>query len=539
MNFKKFLPIFAVLMLMILSMGAVSAADVSNQQVGVASGQVKKYVETEAELPSTVTVGSENVTSPQFLYLLTKSTTNVNSGSSSSITIKNLAVPSKPSESVKSGTLTKSQYITVANSINQFINTNGRLPNFANTNLGTMRYETLTYTYSSIMNFYNTNKRLPNYVSVKPWSTISKPTPPTPGTGVSPTQIAKSASSVKSFMESNDHLPSTVTVGSQTVTSPQFLYLLTKGTVNLNSGSSSNIAIKNVANPTKPSESAKSGTLTKSDYVKIANSIAIYITKNNRAPNYASSKLGNIRYDSLVYTFSNIMSFYNTKNRLPNYVESKPWSSESYGPPAKLNGTVKYTSTLLGENSYGYVVKASSYGSGTNKVAIITGVHPLEVQAHIAMLNAIDALHSSMKNVKIDVFAVVVYDGSDYALGRSRGQDLANKYVVPNIGSSYKLVIDTHSHRGLGSYTSANFMFAPYADTKSKSYANQIIGLTNGNLEYLNIEDGTSPQYVTIPIAKKGIPTLIYEQYLNQPNYAKVLYNNALQVVKSVNTIFA
>ena len=82
-------------------------------------------------------------------------------------------------------------------------------------------------------------------------------------------------------------------------------------------------------------------------------------------------------------------------------------------------------------------------------------------------------------------------------------------------------------------------MFAPYADTKSKSYANQIIGQTNGNLEYLNIEDGTSPQYVTIPIAKKGIPTLIYEQYLNQPNYAKVLYNNALQVVKSVNTIFA
>jgi len=536
---KKIILFLATLLVAVILSGAVSAADVSNQQVGVASGQVKKYVETEASLPSAVTVGSENVTSPQFLYLLTKSTTNVNSGISSSIAIKNLAVPSKPSESVKSGTLTKSQYITLANSINQFINTNGRLPNFANTNLGTMRYETLTYTYSSIMNFYNTNKRLPNYVSVKPWSTISKPTPPTPGTGVSPTQIAKSASSVKSFMESNDHVPSTVKVGSQTVTSPQFLYLLTKGTVNLNSGSSSNIAIKNVANPTKPSESAKSGTLTKSDYVKIANSIAIYITKNNRAPNYASSKLGNIRYDSLVYTFSNIMSFYNTKNRLPNYVESKPWSSESYGPLGKLNGTVKYTSTLLGENSYGYALKLSSYGSGTNKVAIIIGVHPQEVQAHIAMLNAIDSLHSSMKNVKIDVFAVVVKDGSDYALGRSRGQDLANKYVVPNIGSSYKLVIDTHSHRGLGSYTSANFMFAPYADTKSKSYANQIIGQTNGNLEYLNIEDGTSPQYVTIPIAKKGIPTLIYEQYLNQPNYAKVLYNNALQVVKSVNTIFA
>ncbi len=99
---KKIILFLATLLVAVILSGAVSAADVSNQQVGVASGQVKS-METEASLPSAVTVGSENVTSPQFLYLLTKSTTNVNSGISSSIAIKNLAVPSKPSESVKSG----------------------------------------------------------------------------------------------------------------------------------------------------------------------------------------------------------------------------------------------------------------------------------------------------------------------------------------------------------------------------------------------------------------------------------------------------
>jgi len=173
--------------------------------------------------------------------------------------------------------------------------------------------------------------------------------------------------------------------------------LLAKGTVNTNSGNTNSIAIRSVVKPTSPSETAKSGTLTKSEYVNIANSIINYITKNKKAPNYATSKLGNIRYESLVYTYSKILSYYNSNGKLPSSVSVKPWSSSSYGPPAKLNGTVKYTSTLLGENSYGYVLKLSSFGSGTNKVAIIIGVHPQEVQTHIAMLNAIDALHSKLK----------------------------------------------------------------------------------------------------------------------------------------------
>ncbi|UTB33031.1 MAG: hypothetical protein NKF70_01795 [Methanobacterium sp. ERen5] len=177
-------------------------------------------------------------------------------------------------------------------------------------------------------------------------------------------------------------------------------------------------------------------------------------------------------------------------------------------------------------------------------MAIIIGVHPLEVQTHIAMLNAIYALSKSLNNVQITVFDVIVYNGDNYNTGRSQGQTLANKYVVPNIGTSYKLVMDVHGNTGRGGevYSGCpNFVFAPLQDTKSNTYASKIVNSkynTNGNLINHYVK-GTSPIYVTIPIAKKGIPTVVYEQYINQANYAKVMYLHAVEILKSINSIFA
>ncbi len=44
------------------------------------------------------------------------------------------------------------------------------------------------------------------------------------------------------------------------------------------------------------------------------------INSNGRAPNYASSSLGNIRYESLVYAYAKIINFYRVNDRLPDYV---------------------------------------------------------------------------------------------------------------------------------------------------------------------------------------------------------------------------
>ena len=236
------------------------------------------------------------------------------------------------------------------------------------------------------------------------------------------------------------------------------------------------------------------------------------------------------------------MAYYGTNKVLPNTVSVKSWYTLSLGPAATLNGTAKYNSTLLGKNSLGYVLKLGSFGTGTNKIAIIVGVHPLEVQTHIAMLNVIMAQSKKLNNVQITVYDVVVKNGADYATGRAAGQDLANEFVVPNIDTSYEMVMDCHGNTGKGTDYSGypNFVFAPLENTGSSAIASKLIhsNMTKGNLVYHFLADGTSPQYVTIPIAKKGIPTLVYEQYTNQANYAQVLYQHAMKVLEAINTSF-
>ncbi len=140
-------------------------------QISAASKNVKTYIETKNQLPSSVTINNHKVTMPQFLLLMSDSMKAINSGSKAPITLKRVYYPTKPVQSVKSGNLKKAEYITLANQISAYINSNGRAPNYMNSSLGKIRYESLIYTYTKTITFYTTNKRLPNYVSVYPWGT--------------------------------------------------------------------------------------------------------------------------------------------------------------------------------------------------------------------------------------------------------------------------------------------------------------------------------------------------------------------------------
>ncbi len=366
---------------------------------------------------------------------------------------------------------------------------------------------------------------------------------PTNATSYNTTQITQSAKDVKYTVEHKYTLPNNVSVGNTTITNSQFLYILATATKNISNNNKSLIALKNVSTATSPSETTTGGTLTKAQYLAVANSLITYVNTNGKLPNYVNTAIGTMKYSSLEYMFSKIVSYYGDNKVLPSTVSVKSWYTLTLGPAAKLNGTAKYTETVLGQNSLGYVLKLGPFGNGTNKVAVIVGVHPLEVQTHIAMLNAIMALSKSLTNVQIWVYDVVVKNGADYSTGRAAGQSLANKYVVPNIGTSYKMVMDCHGNKGVGSDYSGypNFVFAPLQNTQSMALANKLIQspLTKGDLKYHFLADGTSPQYVTIPIANKGIPTIVFEQYINQANYAQVLYQHALQVVEAINAMYA
>lgn len=362
-------------------------------------------------------------------------------------------------------------------------------------------------------------------------------------TNLSNGQITQSASDVKHYVETQYGLPSTVKVANKTVTSAQFLYLETKATSNVGGLGPKNVTIKNVSKASNPTENLTSGKLTKTEYLTIANKINSYITTNGKLPNYVTTSLGTMGYQSVIYMYSKILNFYKNNNYLPSTVSVNSWYATTLGPSGQLNGTVKYTTKRLGTTSYGYVNKLGPFGTGTNKVAMIVGVHPQEVQTHIAMMNAIEALSSKLKNVQIWVYQVVVTkDVADYSLGRMHGQILSQKFVVPNIDTSYKLVVDTHGNRGnyyQNGKMVTNSMYAPSGGSKSVSYLNKILTKCNGTLQNYSVIEGTSPKYVTIPIAAKGIPALIYEQYLNQANYAKVMYLHSLDIVKAIEAAFA
>lgn len=135
-------------------------------QIANAASTVNKYMDTNKKLPNSITVNGKQIKAASFLNLLVQATTKLNSGSTASISIKSVSEPLSPSGTIKSGTIKKSEYLSIANRIITFINNNGRAPNFATTSLGKMSYSKLIHMFSKIMNYYKSNNRLPNYVTL-------------------------------------------------------------------------------------------------------------------------------------------------------------------------------------------------------------------------------------------------------------------------------------------------------------------------------------------------------------------------------------
>jgi uncharacterized repeat protein (TIGR01451 family) len=134
-------------------------------------------------------------------------------------------------------------------------------------------------------------------------------------------QLTIAAYDVKIYYEHNNALPPNVTISDQTVVSnAQFLKLLTTATLNLNNGVTTPILVQNVNPPINPAGTFQAGNIQESEYLSIAQSIQSFINSNGRAPNYATTSLGNIPFSKLVYMFSKVVNYYGLNNRLPNIV---------------------------------------------------------------------------------------------------------------------------------------------------------------------------------------------------------------------------
>lgn len=298
-----------------------------------AAGRVKAYIEANHKLPSFVQMGNIQVSMPQFLDILTKELLQVNKGNNTPIGLETVNMPANSSENLKTGSINQSEYLDLASRIQKFMNSTGKVPNFASSTLGTIRYESLIYLYSRILNYYGTNNVLPHTASMKPWENISTNTTTnssnSTGNGYTVAQITSAAGKVQSFIEQNQRLPNYVQVGSGQLTMSQFLELLNAGLLQINGNSNAPIVLKSAGAPSNPTESITGGNVNKSEYLDLASRIQSYINSAGKAPNFASSTLGTIRYESLIYLESRIMNFYGTNNVLPKYAVVNPWVNSS------------------------------------------------------------------------------------------------------------------------------------------------------------------------------------------------------------------
>lgn len=174
-----------------------------------------------------------------------------------------------------------------------------------------------------------------------------------------------------------------------------------------------------------------------------------------------------------------------------------------------------YNVTEVGGNVNGTVYKIEAGNASSNEtVGIILGVHPREHEIHEEVNRTIYNITSEAGANNLTKHYVIYYIKTNSNLTshdetRAAGEELANKYIVPNIAKDNPfVVVDVHEINP--EYEYSNFVFSLSNRTpKVNSYINKLT--SDVNLVDYNFDMGTSPEKVTKPIADKGIDTLLVE----------------------------
>lgn len=192
--------------------------------------------------------------------------------------------------------------------------------------------------------------------------------------------------------------------------------------------------------------------------------------------------------------------------------------------------------SILGNESYGWAEK-EVYGNQNSEetIAIITGVHPRESGFHNATADALKNKSTSLSKKYIIYKIHVTENPLHFTIGRMNGQLIANKFVVPDvIKIKPKLAVDIHEDLGeTVGYSYRRFIYPISKNNETTDYLNIIIQ----KMPFLKIYSpgGSSPSYVTKPIANAGICTIIYETY-KEDSYEKK-YSDAAQFIDTLDQL--
>ena len=189
--------------------------------------------------------------------------------------------------------------------------------------------------------------------------------------------------------------------------------------------------------------------------------------------------------------------------------------------PHTGNAAHNVTREVISDNSMedkGTVEVIRNIGNpNSKKIAYVVGVHPLENETHRTLLKILPNLTDL--NYCYDIYIINVTEdighygdgASDNSPGRQNGQNLALKYVYPQIlNGDFELAVDIHSN--VGAYPFKTFVFSPVKESLSVDYANEI-AQNSENISYYAPDSTTSGPYLTVPLNENGVPAFYYEEY--------------------------
>ena len=200
----------------------------------------------------------------------------------------------------------------------------------------------------------------------------------------------------------------------------------------------------------------------------------------------------------------------------------------------------EYT-TILGNNSNGTVYKiVCGNESATDTAIMILGVHSLESGIHNATNESIiNFTNANSLNKKFIVYFIKLnfndsgMNVSDYNTNRHMGEMLANEYVLPDI-ENYDpyIIVDVHE---MESYWDKQRYVGVIDNTSSVTM--EYAGIISDNLTYpvYTINAGTSPKWVTIPLAKKNHNVILFETAQSDSQQNKT--QTAIDLVRTIDSL--
>ena len=356
----------------------VTVANVINAAVSL-----KSYVLSKKVLPSSVSVGSYKLTVSQFSYLMSVAIQKIKAKMSTSTKLTIISVTNKSSTYSVSYTASLASCVSLAKAVSSACSSKKVAPAYVSLSSKKVDFRSYTYAFAKILSFYKSNKRLPNTCLIE-----SKVFKSSTNNAITLANVLTAAQVFNNYVLSKHGLPKSLTVGTTTCNTTEFIYLMVSAIKNINAGkTSATYSVKKVSSPDKKRNSdwIKSTKVSKADYINLASNVLNFINNNGRASNYATlSNSKKADYTLYSMAFSGILTSYKSNKILPSAYIFDCSVFESYSLSSLLSKKVNTNITfyLTSDN----IKDVSSDNSALNQLkntlvslgynAVVVGVGP-------------------------------------------------------------------------------------------------------------------------------------------------------------------